>query len=165
MLNRKGWGSDRCDMDRSYICKKGMSHQYCALWIKGCLIFSLDTKHKFTIIENATIGDLLCAKRREPSKLFFHSYSYYYTHDTIVHEPSDEVTDEAFFHSLPWFTLLLHFFLTLFALMVYSRYVYLFPFLSPKYRWQNIYGGPQLTHRPLSPVMDEYVYSNMKESW
>ena len=71
MLNRKGWGSDRCDMDRSYICKKGMSHQYCALWIKGCLIFSLDTKHKFTIIENATIGDILCAKQREPSKLSF----------------------------------------------------------------------------------------------
>ena len=104
-------------------------------------------------------------KTKGTLQAIFPSYSYYYTHDTIVHGPSDEVTDEAFFHSLPWFTLLLHFFLTLFALMVYSRYVYLFPFLSPKYRWQNIYGGPQLTHRPLSPVMDEYVYSNMKKSW
>lgn len=26
MLNRKGWGSDRCDMDRSYICKKELKN-------------------------------------------------------------------------------------------------------------------------------------------
>ena len=23
MLNRKGWGTERCDMERSFICKKG----------------------------------------------------------------------------------------------------------------------------------------------
>ncbi|PFX18966.1 Zinc metalloproteinase nas-13 [Stylophora pistillata] len=26
MLNRKGWGTDRCDMDRSYICKRGAKY-------------------------------------------------------------------------------------------------------------------------------------------
>ena len=25
MINRKGWGTERCDMERNYICKKGAS--------------------------------------------------------------------------------------------------------------------------------------------
>lgn len=28
MMNRKGWGTDRCDMERSYICKKGGLSQF-----------------------------------------------------------------------------------------------------------------------------------------
>ena len=88
-------------------------------------------------------------KTKGTLQAIFPSYSYYYTLDTIVHEPSDEVTDEAFFHSLPWFTLLLHFFLTLFALMLYSRRVF-FSLPKPqipiaKYLWWTTIDPPLST--------------------
>lgn len=33
MMNRKGWGTDRCDMERSYICKKGGLLQFESTWL------------------------------------------------------------------------------------------------------------------------------------
>ena len=35
MMNRKGWGTDRCDMERSYICKKGR-----LLWFENARLSS-----------------------------------------------------------------------------------------------------------------------------
>ena len=35
MMNKKGWGTDRCDMDRGYICKKGTCMPWVTRWPSG----------------------------------------------------------------------------------------------------------------------------------
>lgn len=62
MVNRKGWGTDRCDMERSYICKKG-GEGYYNLKVHGCLHFepqgampSLDFQYKGKSILRSCVG-------------------------------------------------------------------------------------------------------------
>jgi len=35
MMNRKGWGTDRCDMERSFICKKGRLLWFESAWLSS----------------------------------------------------------------------------------------------------------------------------------